>query len=108
MTTKFNVILVSVEHYENALQISRVLIHEKLAACCSIVQNATSIFEWDGKFTERNESLIIIKTITDHIDALFKRIKELHPDSVPEVISLPIEQGLPEYLKWVEESTQNR
>lgn len=107
MATKFNITLVSVEHYENALQISRVLIHEKLAACCSILQNATSIFEWEGKFTERNESIIIIKTTTDHIEALFMRIKELHPDSVPEIISVPIEKGLPEYLKWVEESTRN-
>lgn len=107
MTTKFNIVLVSVEHYENALQISRVLVHEKLAACCSIVQNVSSIFEWDGKFTERNESLIIIKTVADHIDVLFKRVKELHSDSVPEIISLPIEKGLPEYLRWVEESTKN-
>ncbi len=107
METKFSIILVSVENFENALQISRVLIHEKLAACCSIVQNATSIFEWNGKFTERNESIIIVKTTTEHIAELFIRIKELHPDSVPEIISIPIEDGLPEYLKWVEESTRN-
>lgn len=107
MATKFNIIIVSIEHYENALQISRVLIHEKLAACCSILQNATSIFEWDGKFTERNESIIFIKTTKDHIDELFMRVKELHPDSVPEIISIPIEKGLPEYLKWIEETTHH-
>ncbi|MEK7313872.1 MAG: divalent cation tolerance protein CutA [Deltaproteobacteria bacterium] len=34
-----------------------------------------------------------------------KRVKELHPYDVPEIISLKIKDGLYEYLKWIDEAT---
>ena len=28
-------------------------------------------------------------------------------DEVPDIVSLPIEEGYPDYLQWIEESTRN-
>jgi len=33
-------------------------------------------------------------------------VKSLHSYSVPEVIALPIQHGLPEYLSWVRDVTK--
>jgi periplasmic divalent cation tolerance protein len=36
--------------------------------------------------------------------ALIARIRELHPYELPEIVALPITDGDPAYLRWIEES----
>ena len=45
------------------------------------------------------------------MDAPFSRtfielVREHHPYDVPEVISLPVDNGNPPYLRWLEDSLQ--
>jgi periplasmic divalent cation tolerance protein len=35
------------------------------------------------------------------VDALISRAAELHPYDVPELLALPVENGLSAYLAWV-------
>lgn len=106
MKTDFILVLATVENFINAHQISKILVTEKLAACCTIIPNSTSVYEWDDKIEERKENLVLIKTVKDKIEQLKSRIKELHSDKVPEIISFKIEDGLEEYLNWVREVTK--
>jgi periplasmic divalent cation tolerance protein len=106
METEFIIVYTTIENYFNAHQIAKVLITEKLAGCCSIIQNITSVFEWEGKVEERKENLLVIKTTKDKFESLKKRIKELHTDQVPEIIAVEIQDGLPEYLNWLREVTK--
>ncbi len=106
MESNFIVVFVAIEHFQNAVQIARILINEKLAGCCSILQNVTSFFEWENKLDERIENLMVIKTRKELFDELSSRIKELHPDRVPEIIALPISEGLPDYLNWLSDVTK--
>lgn len=106
METEFIVVFSTVENFFNAHQISKILVAEKLAACCSIIQNITSVFEWEGKVEERKENLLIIKTTREKFESLKTRVKELHTDEVPEIIALNIQDGLPEYLDWIAEVTK--
>ncbi|MCX7909339.1 MAG: divalent-cation tolerance protein CutA [Ignavibacteria bacterium] len=106
METEFIVVLTTVENFLNAHQISKILVTERLAACCTIIQNATSFFEWEGKIEERKENVVLIKTTKNKFEALKKRIKELHTDEVPEIISLKVDDGLKSYLDWVVASTK--
>ncbi|MGQ9819302.1 MAG: divalent-cation tolerance protein CutA [Candidatus Kapaibacteriales bacterium] len=101
MNEEIVVLFVTIDDYEKALQISRIVVHEKLCACSSILQNITSIFEWDNKINERNENLIVLKTSKDRYKNLISRVKELHPDKVPEIIVLPVIDGFSEYMSWV-------
>jgi periplasmic divalent cation tolerance protein len=32
------------------------------------------------------------------------RIREMHPYETPEIVALPVAEGDPAYLKWIEES----
>jgi periplasmic divalent cation tolerance protein len=82
------------------------LVEERLAACANIVSPLRSIYRWEGKIWDEKEWLLIIKTQQSTFEDLSKRVKALHSYSVPEIIALPIVEGSPAYLNWIEENTK--
>jgi periplasmic divalent cation tolerance protein len=87
-------------------KIARALVREKLAACVNIVPGIVSIYAWEGKVEEAREVLLLIKSRGALSKRLAARVKELHSYSVPEVVTIPIASGNPDYLRWVRESTR--
>lgn len=85
-------------------KIAKALVDERLAACVNLIPYVKSFYVWEGKTVEDDEGLLVIKTTKDALEKVIKRVKELHPYTLPEVISLDISGGLPEYLNWVVES----
>ncbi|XP_069053014.1 protein CutA homolog isoform X2 [Lepisosteus oculatus] len=61
-------------------------------------------YEWQGKIEEDSEVLLMIKTRSSKVSALADYVRSVHPYEVAEVISLPIDQGNPPYLKWLGEA----
>ncbi|XP_069627277.1 protein CutA homolog isoform X2 [Haliaeetus albicilla] len=59
---------------------------------------------WKGELEESTEILLLVKTRTSKIGELSNYVRSIHPFEIPEIISLPIDQGNPLYLKWIEES----
>jgi len=49
-----------------------------------------------------------MKTQVARYQALQRRIPELHPYQVCEVLALSVEAGLPAYLNWVMEQTSRQ
>ena len=86
--------------------IAEILVNEKLAACINIIPEVQSVFRWKNKVDNTPENILIIKTTLNLYDILEKRIKQLHPYELPEIIAVPIERGLTEYLNWVNENTK--
>ncbi|XP_051985863.1 protein CutA homolog isoform X1 [Xyrauchen texanus] len=84
-----------------AKELARGIVEKKLAACVNIVPQITSVYEWQGKIEEDNEVLLMIKTRSSKVAALAEYVRSNHPYEVAEVISLPIDQGNPPYLKWI-------
>ena len=89
-----------------AAAIARALVKEKLAACVTIVPAVASIYVWEGKLEEGREVLLIIKSRAALSKKLTARVKALHSYSVPEVVTIPIASGNPDYLRWIRESTR--
>ncbi|XP_069053010.1 protein CutA homolog isoform X1 [Lepisosteus oculatus] len=87
-----------------AKDLARGLVEKKLAACVNIVPKITSVYEWQGKIEEDSEVLLMIKTRSSKVSALADYVRSVHPYEVAEVISLPIDQGNPPYLKWLGEA----
>jgi periplasmic divalent cation tolerance protein len=73
----FSIIYITAGDMDEAKSIGRTLIEERLAACANIFPIA-SIFRWRGNIDEANEVGIIVKTKTDKVKAIEKKIKEIH------------------------------
>jgi periplasmic divalent cation tolerance protein len=89
---------------EKARAAAHMLVGEKLAACGNLVPGVESIYRWQGKIETSAEVIVIFKTNVTRYPALEVRIRELHSYEVPEIISIPVTRGLPDYLRWVEDS----
>lgn len=89
---------------DQARAAAHTLVDEKLAACGNLVPAVESIYRWEGKVETAAEALLILKTTSARSPALTARLRELHPYEVPEILALPVSDGLPAYLRWVEES----
>lgn len=98
------VVLVTAPSESFALELGRALVDERLAACVNVVPGLTSIYLWEGRREETAEALLLIKTWSEGYAALQRRILQLHPYSVPEVLGLPVAEGAPAYVRWVRES----
>jgi len=107
MKKEFLVVFCTVPNQKTAEAISTTLVEEKLAACCNIVPGITSIYFWNNEVQKESELLLIIKTSTLAFENLRKRIEELHPYEVPEIIALPIKMGNQSYLSWVDENVKS-
>jgi periplasmic divalent cation tolerance protein len=55
---------------------------------------------------EEQEFLLVAKTVSQAFERVATAVKSMHSYSLPEVIALPIQQGLPEYLRWVRDVTK--
>ncbi len=95
------VALTTAPSVEVAERIGGALVDERLAACANVVPGVTSIFRWQGEVQRESEVLVILKTTAAAVDALGRRLAELHPYEVPELLAFPIERGHAPYLGWV-------
>lgn len=99
------VCLVTIDDIDKAAHIARMLVEKRLVACVNIISDIRSIYSWQGRVCDEKEYLMIMKTRQDLFPNLQAAVKELHPYEVPEIIALPIHQGYPNYLRWIDEST---
>lgn len=85
--------------------IALALVEEKLAACVNILPRVQSIYRWQGAVESASEIPLLIKSTVGRYAELEAAIRARHPYEVPEIIALPIMQGLPAYLNWVATET---
>lgn len=89
---------------DDAEKIAKVLVDERLAACVNIVP-VKSIYHWQGKLCRDEESLLVIKSASGIYKRLEKKIKDVHPYDVPEIVAIKANMVEDDYLKWVFEQT---
>lgn len=95
--------LVTIDDIEKANEIAKILVTEQLAACVNIVHPIRSIYFWKEQLYDESEGLLLIKTTAHTYPTLEDRVKQLHPYEVPEIIALPIDNGLPVYFRWIDD-----
>jgi periplasmic divalent cation tolerance protein len=91
---------------ELALDIARAVVGERLAACANLVGAGTSLYWWEGRLEEAQETFLVLKTREALVDALTARVVALHPYDCPAVVALPILAGHAPYLAWIEAETR--
>jgi len=99
--SSYIVVFMTVPDKKEATKIAQSLLKEKLIACANIVGPVSSLFWWKGKIDKASEFLVIMKSKKNLFKKLSERVKKLHSYEVPEVIALPVIDGLPSYLNWL-------
>ena len=97
------IIYITAGSKEEADKLSRGLVEEKLAFCVNAVPGIQSTYQWEGKIHVDDEILLIVKTRQDRYEALERWVKQNHSYDIPEIISLPIQKGLPEYVQAIDD-----
>jgi periplasmic divalent cation tolerance protein len=99
------VVLVTVGDEQEGAALATVLVEERLAACGNVVGPIRSIYRWQDAVHDAGEYLVLLKARRADLDALERRVRELHSYDVPEVLALPVVGGSAAYLAWVGEAT---
>lgn len=88
--------------------IAQQVVGERLAACANIIPGMRSIYWWQGKLEQGEETVLILKTQADLVGAATAAIKAAHSYSTPCVLPLPVGQGgNPDYIAWLRAETKD-
>jgi periplasmic divalent cation tolerance protein len=98
---EFQIVLTTCPDAAVAERIARVLVEEGLAACVNILGPVRSIYKWRGRIEDAGEHLLVVKSARARFPDIRDRLRSLHPYELPEIIAVPIADGLPEYLAWL-------
>ena len=101
----FIVVFCTAGSRDEAERLADILVEERLAACVTIVGPVLSVYRWKGKVERGDEYLLVVKTKRSLYSKLESRLRELHSYEVPEIVALPIVEGLKDYLSWLSEET---
>ena len=105
MTDKI-VVMTTCGSGDEARRIADALVERRQAACVNILKGVESIYRWKGKTEEAQEWMLLIKTTAAAFERVWGTIKELNSYELPECLRIVIEDGSPEYLKWIEDSVK--
>ncbi len=95
------IVLTTESTLEEANKLGRTLVEERLVACATLLPVVQSIYHWNEQIQSAPETMVVLKTSTEMLATLEKRLKELHSYRVPEFLVLPVESGSAEYLQWL-------
>ena len=84
-----------------AVQISRTLVEERLAACANVLGACRSIYRWKGDIEDAAEVAVLYKTTAARAPELIARLTELHSYEVPAAVVWPIAEASAPYAEWV-------
>lgn len=90
--------------HTEAERIGRTLVEERLAACATLIPAAQSIYRWEGKVETATETLLLLKTAPQKLEALETRLRDLHSYQTPEFLVLEVTRGGRDYLDWLQAS----
>jgi periplasmic divalent cation tolerance protein len=102
---KYAIVITTTDKKSTATKIARALVSKRLAACVQ-AHPITSTFTWKGRLTTGKEWLLLIKSRASDYKSIEKEIKRVHNYELPELISIPIQNGSRAYLGWIDKATK--
>jgi periplasmic divalent cation tolerance protein len=85
----------------HASKLARALVEERLVACATMIPAVESIYHWEGQIETSTETLLLMKTGPEKLEALEARLHELHSYQTPEFVVLGVEAVSQRYLDWL-------
>lgn len=90
----------------SAAALAEHLVGRHLAACVNTLGPVQSTYWWQDGLERTTEALLLIKTTAARYTEVEAAIRERSGYELPEVIAVPIAQGLDRYLDWVRAATR--
>jgi len=106
MTSHCIQIMVTINNRQQAEELIKALLQDRLIACGQCLPKMSSYYRWQGEMSRDDEYLILLKTQKHHYQAAEQLIKEQHPYEVPEIIAMDIVNGNQDYLTWIKDETR--
>ena len=103
--SSFIVVMTTFPDAESAKALVRSLVDRHLIACGTVIDPVTSIYRWNGAVEESTEVQVLVKTHRDRFTELEATMRDQHPYDVPELLALPVAEGLSDYLIWMKAET---
>ena len=101
------IITTTVELLEDGEKIARLMLDEKHIACAQITGPITSYYMWEEKQQKSDEYLVTLKTTIEAAAAVEKRLKEIHPYELPEILCHRDVDASDEYAGWLKEEVES-
>jgi periplasmic divalent cation tolerance protein len=90
----------------SALTLARLLVESRLAACVSVGAPVESLYHWRGKIETAQEIPVVVKTRPERYAEVEASIRAHHPYELPEIVAVPVTDGLAPYLQWIADETR--
>ncbi len=91
-----------------AMELARVAVESRLAACAQVAGPMTSTYWWDDGVERAEEWLIMLKLPADRYEELAAFLTERHSYDEPEIVATPIIKGSESYFSWIRDETRPR
>ena len=99
--TGYCIVLCTCPTDDDTDRLAQGLVEARLAACVQIMP-IRSVYTWEGEIHRDEERLLLIKARTALYPLIEDFITRNHPYEVPEIVRVPVEDGLEKYLNWID------
>jgi periplasmic divalent cation tolerance protein len=105
MSSDARLVYVTAPDRDVALELARIAVEERLAACANVLGAITSVYWWNGQVNQDAEVALVLKTRADLVETLTARMIAAHPYECPCVVALALDGGNPAFLSWIAAET---
>lgn len=106
-TDEIAILYTTLPSREAAGAMALALLEARLAACCNILAPMTSLYRWENRLVEDEETPMLIKTRRALVPAVEAAARPLHPATTPCFLLLPVEGAHAAYLDWLLQETKD-
>lgn len=83
-----------------ARKIAKHLLKKKLIACANIHGPVNSLYPWQGKLTDEEEYILIVKTSPSYWERVKREVEKIHSYTVPCIVKISVSSNR-KYSKWL-------
>lgn len=98
--TKCIQVITTVETQEDADNLTRLVLEERLAACIQ-VSPCSSRYHWQGTIEQADEIKLVMKSFQQLYPELERLILANHPYDTPEIMATPVQFCNNNYIEWM-------
>ena len=106
MTGAAIIVVTQMPDRASALVLARSLVKSRVAACVSVGAAVESLYHWRGKIETAQEIPVVVKTRPERYADVEASIRAHHPYELPEILAVPVTDGLAPYLQWIADETR--